>query len=133
MESNSVHVEYQLDQGLPKIHGVSESLGNVLVNLIRNSIYALNGKENKKILVRTFMESDTIKIEVTDNGCGIDSNDRAKIFRPFFTTKSSGSGIGLWLSHRAITEEFGDKFTFTSEVNAGTTFFISLPIERERT
>ncbi|MBP9887634.1 MAG: hypothetical protein KBF93_15145 [Leptospiraceae bacterium] len=133
LESNSVHVEYQLDQALPTIHGVSESLGNVIVNLIRNSIYALNGKENKKILVRTFMESDTIKIEVTDNGCGIDSNDRAKIFRPFFTTKSSGSGIGLWLSHRAITEEFGGKFTFTSEVNAGTTFFISLPIERERT
>ena len=133
LESNSVHVEYQLDQGLPKIHGVSESLGNVLVNLIRNSIYALNGKENKKILVRTFMESDSIKIEVTDNGCGIDSNHRPKIFSPFFTTKSSGSGIGLWLSHRTITEEFSGKFTFTSEENKGTTFFIALPIERENT
>ncbi len=132
LESNSVHVEYQLDQELPRIHGVSESLGNVIVNLIRNSIYALNGKENKKILVRTFIESDSIKIEVTDNGCGIDFGHRSKIFSPFFTTKSSGSGIGLWLSHRAITEEFGGKFTFTSEGKEGTTFFISLPIEKEK-
>ena len=79
------------------------------------------------------MESDSIKIEVTDNGCGIDSNHRPKIFSPFFTTKSSGSGIGLWLSHRTITEEFSGKFTFTSEENKGTTFFIALPIERENT
>ncbi|MBP6738852.1 MAG: hypothetical protein KA146_02625 [Leptospiraceae bacterium] len=133
LESNSVHVEYQLDQELPKINGVTESLGNVIVNLIRNSIYALNGKENKKILVRTFTESDNIKIEVTDNGCGIDSNHRPKIFSPFFTTKSNGSGIGLWLSHRTITEEFGGKFTFTSEEEKSTTFFITLPIEREKT
>lgn len=130
LESSSVHVEYRLDQEIPTIHGVSESLGNVIVNLIRNSIYALNGKENKKILVRTFVESDNIKIEVTDNGCGIDSNFQPKIFSPFFTTKSTGSGIGLWLSHRTITEEFGGKFTFTSEINKGTTFFISIPTER---
>ena len=131
IESNSIQIEKNLSEKLPKLNGVPESISTVIVNLIRNSIFALNEKENKKIWIRTFWESDNLKIEVSDNGSGIDPNSRSKIFSPFFTTKKNGSGMGLWLSYKIITEDFLGNFYFKTESNSGTTFFISIPVSEE--
>ena len=65
-------------------------------------------------------------MEVSDNGCGISREEAERIFTPHFTTKSSGSGIGLSLV-KQIVEKHGGTISFESKVNIGTTFRLDLP------
>jgi two-component system nitrogen regulation sensor histidine kinase NtrY len=65
-------------------------------------------------------------VEVIDNGCGISSEEADRIFTPHFTTKSSGSGIGLSLV-KQIVEKHGGTISFESKENEGTTFRLALP------
>ena len=66
-------------------------------------------------------------ITITDNGSGISEEARENIFRPNFTTKATGSGIGLAVAKRGI-ESAGGRIWFETEVGVGTTFFIELPL-----
>lgn len=94
----------------------------VLINLIRNAIEALVGNANAAITIRGGRDaSQHVVIEVTDNGTGIIPEALEKIFIPFFTTKKTGSGIGLSLS-RQIMQMHGGMLKVVSEVNQGTTF-----------
>src|SRR6185369_9923724 len=75
----------------------------VLINLIRNAIQAFEDQEEKKIDIKVFVnEKSRAVIAVKDNGTGIDPEAMEKIFIPFFTTKKSGSGIGLSLSRQIM-------------------------------
>jgi nitrogen fixation/metabolism regulation signal transduction histidine kinase len=98
----------------------------VLVNLLQNAQQALNGKEKGEIHVRIFVFENQCLIQVVDNGCGISSDESVRIFTPHFTTKSSGSGIGLSLV-KQIVEKHGGSISFTSKENEGTTFYLELP------
>lgn len=94
----------------------------VLINLIKNAIEALVGNANAAITIRGGRDaSQHVVIEVTDNGTGIIPEALEKIFIPFFTTKKTGSGIGLSLS-RQIMQMHGGMLKVVSEVNQGTTF-----------
>jgi signal transduction histidine kinase len=73
-------------------------------------------------------ERDTVQIVLRDNGCGIPADHVSKVFIPFFTTKSSGTGLGLALVHRIITEHGGT--VSVSSDNSGTTFSIALPAQK---
>jgi len=71
-------------------------------------------------------------VRVADSGAGIGQLDRAHVFEPFFTTKKDGKGTGLGLSIvKNIVEGHGGHVRFESEVGMGTTFFITLPIQKE--
>ena len=94
----------------------------VLINLIKNSIYALEGKDDARIELRAYLNKrGRPTIQVYDNGMGILKEVLDKIFVPFFTTKPSGSGIGLSLS-RQIIRLHGGTITAQSEPEVGTTF-----------
>ena len=94
----------------------------VLINLIKNAIEALVGNANAAITIRGGRDaSQHVVIEVTDNGTGIIPEALEKIFIPFFTTKKTGSGIGLSLS-RQIMQMHGGMLKVVSEVNQDTTF-----------
>lgn len=94
----------------------------VLINLIKNAIEALVGNANAAITIRGGRDaSQHVVIEVTDDGTGIIPEALEKIFIPFFTTKKTGSGIGLSLS-RQIMQMHGGMLKVVSEVNQGTTF-----------
>lgn len=87
----------------------------VIINLITNSIHALNGKNSDKIItIRVYPQAPRVCIEVLDNGWGIDKEIRNKIFIPFFTTRKEGAGIGLSLS-RNIMEAQNGRLTFKSK------------------
>jgi signal transduction histidine kinase len=99
----------------------------VMNNLLKNAIQATQNRENGKIFVRLVLNENNVKIEVQDNGVGISDELKERIFVPHFTTKSTGSGIGLSVV-KQIIEFHQASIKFESTVNIGTTFRIELPI-----
>ena len=98
----------------------------VMVNLLQNAQQALSGIDQGKIRVTISVVDHQCLVEVIDNGCGISSEEVDRIFTPHFTTKSSGSGIGLSLV-KQIVEKHGGMISFESKENEGTTFRLALP------
>ena len=103
------------------------NLGRVVGNIIKNAIQAIGNKKNGHIELTLNKLGERFKIEISDNGCGIKDEDKAKIFFPNFTTKSSGMGVGLSVS-QDIVQGLGGNISFTSEAGKGTVFTIDLPI-----
>lgn len=93
----------------------------VMINLINNSIHALQGRDNPLIKLSCIVEQDKTVILVSDNGKGIEEEIMNQIFIPFYTTKKSGSGIGLSLS-KSILKKHGGNLLVNSEVGVNTTF-----------
>jgi len=103
------------------INADSKLIEQVLINLINNSIHALEGKENPTIKMSCNIESDKTVILINDNGFGIEEKIMNQIFIPFYTTKKNGSGIGLSLS-KNIMKKHGGNLLVSSEVGIYTTF-----------
>lgn len=99
----------------------------VIENLCKNAIDAMEGKEGS-IDFELFNQEDTLIIEITDSGRGIERNKFKSIFEPGYTTKQRGWGLGLSLAKRIIEEYHDGKiFVKSSELGLGTTFRIELP------
>jgi len=96
-------------------------------NLIKNAIEAKSDKRHITIHILLYRKSGSICVEIKDNGTGIPTELENRIFKPNFTTKSSGTGLGLAFVLKAI-ENIGGNITFETTPNVGTTFFIELPI-----
>lgn len=96
-------------------------LEQLMINLIKNAKEACNEKENPLIQIRAIKEGSKTQISVSDNGRGIVPEALDKIFIPFYSTKSGGSGIGLSLCRQIMNRHNGQIFV-QSEINKGTTF-----------
>jgi diguanylate cyclase (GGDEF)-like protein len=107
------------------IEADAEQLKQVLINLIQNGLESL--REGGKVTVRWKEMRDRILIRVEDNGSGIKPEHMSRIFDPFFTTKKDGTGMGLSICHRIISDH-GGQIHVTSQPGRGTTFNIHLPI-----
>jgi len=99
----------------------------VFNNLIKNSIQAIPSQRLGKIDIELMNDNNSILVIIQDNGVGIDEEMREKIFRPNFTTKGSGMGMGLAIVNSIILNAEG-KIWFNSSLNKGTTFYVSLPL-----
>jgi nitrogen fixation/metabolism regulation signal transduction histidine kinase len=95
----------------------------VLINLIKNSIEAMENKEDKKIQLVAKGSKQSLEISVQDNGNGINNEIKEDVFIPFFTTKKDGSGIGLSLSKEIMQKHNGEIY-FESEAQKGTCFYL---------
>ncbi len=96
----------------------------VLINLIKNAMQSFEDQENKEIVLKAYLtEKSRPVIAIRDNGTGIDPDALEKIFIPFYTTKKSGSGIGLSLSRQIMRQHQGT-LTVKSTVGKGTEFFM---------
>ncbi len=99
----------------------------VVTNLVKNGIQAIpKDMENPKIKVSVYSENNDVIITVLDNGSGISQENKAKIFEPKFTTKTSGMGLGLAMV-KNIVETYKGSITFTSENGQGTIFTVKFP------
>ncbi|WP_432665650.1 transporter substrate-binding domain-containing protein [Wukongibacter baidiensis] len=103
----------------------------LLLNLINNSIDSFKGvqREEKKIYLTIIIEEDYLKIEVMDNGCGIEKEKIENVFDPFYSTKENGTGLGLYIISTEISNNDG-MITVESNFGEGTKFDIVLPIKK---
>ncbi len=103
-----IGLERELAPDLPLCHADRQLIGQVLLNLITNAVQALRDHPgDKRLLVATALEGDRLVFTVADSGPGVALELREKIFDPFFSIKREGSGIGLSLSHRIVTDHGG--------------------------
>ncbi len=125
----NIKIIQEMDPDIPMIMSDYNHLQQIFLNLFNNAIYALKGKIDGEIRVKTVREDSYIIITVADNGCGFTKEDMEKAFVPFFTTKPPGQGTGLGLSTvYGIIKGFGGDISLSSELNAGSVFTIKLPI-----
>jgi PAS domain S-box-containing protein len=131
---NDIEVERDLEPELPRTMVDFHQIQQVLLNLINNAQYAMAAVRERRgrLIVRTTHSDHTIRVEVTDNGEGMDPETLPRIFDPFFTTKEQGQGTGLGLSvSYGIVRQHGGQIYARSAKGQGTTFLVELPVWRE--
>ena len=101
-------------------------LEQAFINLVRNSMEAMEGQENGIISLRAFHQNDRVVMELSDNGPGIPFDIQSQVFIPFFTTKSTGTGIGMSIVRKIVIMS-GGSIKFNSKPGKGTVFIIDLP------
>ena len=117
-------IESDVPDGLPTLVGVRDQLVQVVFNLVLNAIDA-TGKGGR-IGVKAMPTPGGIELTITDDGSGIPPDVRDKLFRPYFTTKRHGTGLGLFVV-RKIMAEHGGAVSVDSTPGVGTTFRLNLP------
>jgi signal transduction histidine kinase len=125
------HIKFtkEVRQRLPRIRLEKGGLQQVLLNLIMNSIQAMEDGGELRIVLDRSESLDEARIDVIDTGLGIPEDIKGQIFDPFFTTKKNGVGTGLGLSvSYSIIAKNGGRMTVTSEPGEGTCFSIFLPL-----
>lgn len=131
----SVHgiiTKVNISEETPLVYGDPSQLQQVLLNLFNNAIDAVleqHGYAGGELVIKTSpSENGKAQIQVSDNGCGISTDNLKKVFSPFFTTKPVGQGTGLGLSIcYGIIKSMGGSIEVSSKKGAGTTFIILLP------
>jgi signal transduction histidine kinase len=104
-----------------------QRLRQVFANVMKNALEAIDTRRaDGQVVVNLLAEEDRAVVEVIDNGAGIASEDRDKIFLPFFTTKPSGTGLGMAIVKK-IVELHGGDISIESALGRGTRVRISLP------
>ncbi len=120
---------FDIDQNEVFINGDYNRLSQVLINVVKNSIESLD-KPTKIIKISTTINKNYAKIIIEDNGKGMNEEELNKICKPFYSTKSSGTGLGLYLSNEIIKEHNGSMM-YESKENIGTKLTICLPIKKD--
>ncbi len=127
---HDVQLQFELPPSLPSVRADGIQIQQVLLNLIRNGIDAMEETPTgERILeVEAGTEETDVRISVRDRGCGLLEESESALFEPFFTTKEGGMGMGLSIS-RSIVTAHGGRLWFERNAEAGTTFHLSLPFE----
>ena len=115
---------------LPRVQGDKVQLQQVLLNLIVNAIEAMSGvtERRRDLTITSSMEwPEAIRIEVRDSGTGLDAQNAARLFEPFYTTKVEGMGLGLSIS-RSIVEAHGGRLSAEANSPHGAVFRFLLPV-----
>lgn len=127
IDKAGVIVEMKIARDLPASRGDRELLRQAFLNLILNAVEAMNGPG--RLTVSLARHQDDARIEIADTGPGIPPEHRSRIFQLFFTTRKSGSGLGLATTFRIVQLHNGS-IDFESEPGKGTTFRVEFPIPR---
>jgi signal transduction histidine kinase len=134
--ARGIKLELRLADGLPRIRGDAEQLRQVFLNLGLNAIQAMGGKgtltisSGRRPLRRRAETGSFIEVRFSDTGPGIAREHMKNLFIPFFTTKEKGTGLGLPISQRIVTQH-GGLIDVRSEPGKGTTFTVALPVADE--
>jgi signal transduction histidine kinase len=106
-----------------------DQISQVVTKLHKNAIEATSGRNDGTVFARVALSEDgrSVTISVSDNGPGLPAESVGRIFEPYFTTKSGGSGLGLPISHRIAVEHGGD-LTYTTSSSGGAEFIVTLPL-----
>lgn len=122
--SVSLQIEYAENRKESKLSADPDLLLQVLLNLLKNAINA--STPGGKVILKIWQEEQTVRIQVRDNGQGMDKEEQERMFDPFFTTRKKGTGLGLAVSHQIIEQHDGC-FEVQSTPEKGTAITIILP------
>lgn len=125
LEEHGIRLVVKIQPFLPQLMIDVNYLRQALLNIVKNAMNAM--EDGGRLDIDVWSDGDYVKISVKDTGCGIDQEHIGKIFEPYFTTKASGTGLGLTVVYKIVKEHDGD-ISVSSEVGKGTTFTISLPV-----
>ncbi len=133
IEKEGVSIIQHYAEEIPKVWMKAGSIELVFSNIITNALDALKKTERKEIHVDMNREGQFIRVTIRDTGCGVVRKNLARIFEPFFTSKSpeEGTGLGLSICERIITQH-GGKIICESKLGRGTKFKILLPSKEEK-
>jgi two-component system sensor histidine kinase AtoS len=124
--SRSIQLVKDLDGNLPEIMADPMQLRQVFMNLLLNAVDAMKDGGDLCIKTRFDAATQTVRVELSDTGRGIDAAIMGKLFQPFFTTKTKGTGLGLAISKRLV-EDNGGEIGVERNAAGGATFIITLP------
>ncbi len=124
----NINIKFEIEENLSFVNADEGQMQQAIIALATNAIDAMPG--GGTLTFRLFAQGNRVVIEVQDSGHGIAADDLSKIFEPFFTTKEVGKGTGLGLAvcYGIVTEHDG-RLSVRSNVGAGTTFSIFLPVK----
>ena len=125
--ARGIALELDLPTDLPVLTADSAQLKQALVNLIINSIQAVERNGRIDVIVRADRSRGVVALQVSDNGPGVPGEKRSAIFEPFFTTKAEGSGLGLWIVQQ-IAMAHGGVATVGDPAGGGAVFTLELPL-----
>jgi len=131
--SHRVTLRTELTAGLPRIVGDRIQLQQVIINLVMNGIEAMDAVTDRarELLIQSSKDdAGHVQLAVTDCGVGIAENDADRVLDPFFTTKSTGLGMGLSIC-RSIVEAHGGRLSMVHKSGPGATFQFALPQHKE--
>lgn len=138
-EKNNIEIDLKLCDFNQKIMIDEKLFRDVVMNILGNAKQAIIQKqdlqesvENSKISVLTDFDSEKFILNISDTGCGMDEETASKVFEPYFTTKATGTGLGLTMAYKIIREFNGD-ISVESKKDEGTTFTIKIPIPQTET
>jgi signal transduction histidine kinase len=126
----NVQFKWIPEQGRIRVYADKTQMNRLFTNLLQNAVEACHDREICVISVQEELKDDRILISISDNGEGIPEKMQSKIFIPNFTTKSSGTGLGLAMS-KTIVEQAKGRIWFETKEEEGTTFFVELPVYNE--
>ena len=132
VSKNGVQVRTQLAERLPVIQGSRVQIQQVVLNLIVNAVEAMSqmSHDHRELLISTEAEADCILVAVRDSGPGLPESATERAFEAFYTTKSSGLGMGLSIC-RSIVEDHGGRLWASANVPKGATFQFTVPINSD--
>lgn len=133
-EKHGIELVVSLADSLPFCHLDVRAISQVLLNIFKNAIEAM--PEGGRLTIRTRLDaspgqgSEAVVIEIQDTGAGIEEGELRKVFRPLYSTKPRGTGLGLSFS-RQVVEEHGGEIHLASQLRKGTTVTLMLPVHQE--
>lgn len=128
LEKAGMTLTLELADKIPNVLIDTKLLKQAIINLAQNAIAAM--KKGDSLTLKTLINGDKLEISIEDTGSGMDEETAARVFEPYFTTKTSGTGLGLTLVYKII-QEFNGSIDVKSILGEGTCFTISLPIPQK--
>ena len=127
LKRHQIDVHTELDDGLPRVTGNQVQLQQVILNLVMNAIEAMHSAEPRRLRIQTDLSKpDVVHVLIEDTGAGIDPSNLDRIFKPLFTTKAHGMGMGLSICH-SIIENHEGRMWASSAGDRGSIFQFELP------
>tara|TARA_R110001583_G_scaffold69544_2_gene197100 strand:- start:20474 stop:21733 length:1260 start_codon:yes stop_codon:yes gene_type:complete len=125
--TDQIEISYQADKGMPAIYTHKDKLTQILLNVFSNAIDVLQQQDKASISVLLSHDKSSVKVNILDNGLGLDAQELERIFEAFYTTKSKGIGLGLMIC-KQLANSLSMDFNMTSQVSIGTQVELIIPI-----
>ena len=129
--ARGIEIDMHLDlKDVPPIMGTPEEVGQIISNLLFNAVEAM--PSGGQVGVRTSTQGETVSLVVADTGCGMNEETRARLFEPFYTTKTNGQGLGMSVVY-GIVQRMGGEIAVETHEHQGSTITITFPARTDAT